>query len=54
MQGRAEANDADGMRIEPVTTAAEPTIAWLRSLLSATSRLGRRMSVGEEDRWPPR
>jgi hypothetical protein len=41
MQGRAEANEADGMRIEAVTTAFEPTIAWLGLLLSARSRLER-------------
>jgi hypothetical protein len=40
MRGRVEGNEADGMRIETVMTAVEPTIAWLRPLLSATSRRG--------------
>jgi hypothetical protein len=40
MRGRVEANEADGMRIEAVTTAVEPTIARLRLLLSVTNRLG--------------
>jgi hypothetical protein len=40
MRGRVEANEADGMRIETVTTAVEPTIAWLGRLVSATSRRG--------------
>ena len=40
MRGRVEANEADGMRIETVTTAVEPTIAWLRPLPSATEQAG--------------
>ena len=44
MRGSLEANQADVMRIEAVTAAAEPAIAWLRPLLSATSRRGRRVS----------
>ncbi len=41
------------MRIEPVTTAVEPTIAWLRPLLSATSGLGRRVSEHEAAQQRP-
>ena len=40
MRGRMEANEADAIRIEPATTAVEPTIARLRPLLSATRRRG--------------
>src|SRR5262245_41410818 len=53
MRGRVEANEADGMRIEAVTTAIEPTTAWLRPLLSATSRPGRRMSEQERSQQRP-
>ena len=53
MKGRAEANEANGTRIEAVTTAVEPTLAWLRSLLSATSRPERRMSEHEAAQQRP-
>jgi hypothetical protein len=48
-----ETNEADGMRIEAVVTATELTIAWLRSLVSATSRRGCRMSEHESPQQRP-
>lgn len=40
MQGRAEANEADGMQIEAVTTAVGPASAWLWPLRDKQARGG--------------